>query len=199
MASVLGVHAYHSYSYYECWHDSQPVSVCPKFLANLIPSIQVIPEQHTAYHTLTIFHTGDKLKFGRQIAWKCVALWKHSSSLVAFTVKFWWHCTVKFWWHLRKFWWLSSDKFGGHSVCVWWWYQSNYRHKNHPKKYQWWSCHASLVVIWLEKWVSRMVGFETEAKVCKSSVVFRLQQEAGLQAVVAGLVTVCWSQVVSRH
>ena len=34
-----------------------------------------------------------------------------------------------------------------------------------------------------------MGGFETEAEVCtKSSVVFRLQQEAGLQAVVAGLV-----------
>ena len=32
-----------------------------------------------------------------------------------------------------------------------------------------------------------MVGFETEAKVYKSSVVFRLQQEAGLQAAVAGL------------
>ena len=34
-----------------------------------------------------------------------------------------------------------------------------------------------------------MGGFETKAEVCtKSSVVFRLQQEAGLQAVVAGLV-----------
>ena len=33
-----------------------------------------------------------------------------------------------------------------------------------------------------------MGGFETEAEVCtKSSVVFRLQQEAGLQAAVAGL------------
>ena len=57
MATVLGVHAYHSYSYYECWHDCQPVSVCPKILANIIPSNQVIPEQHTAYHTLTISHT----------------------------------------------------------------------------------------------------------------------------------------------
>ena len=98
MASVLGVQAYHSHSYYECWHDSQPVSVCPKFLANLIPSIQVIPEQHTAYHTLTIFHTGDKLKLGRQIAWKLVALWKHISSLVVFTVKFWWHFYGQVWW-----------------------------------------------------------------------------------------------------
>merc|ERR1711888_91653 len=62
----------------------QFVSVCPKILANIIPSIQVIPEQHTAYHTLTISHTGDKLKLGRQIAWKLVALWKHISSLVVF-------------------------------------------------------------------------------------------------------------------
>merc|ERR1711888_277625 len=69
----------------------QFVSVCPKILANIIPYNQVIPEQHTAYHTLTISHTGDKLKLGRQIAWKLVALWKHISSLVVFTVKFWWH------------------------------------------------------------------------------------------------------------
>ena len=44
----------------------------------------MIPEQHTAYHHLTISHTGDKLKLGRQIAWKLVALWKHISSLVVF-------------------------------------------------------------------------------------------------------------------
>ena len=71
----------------------------------------MIPEQHTAYHTLTIFHTGDKLKFGRQIAWKCVALWKHSSKLVALYGQVLVASTDKFWWH-------STDKIGGHSVCV---------------------------------------------------------------------------------
>ena len=107
----------------------QPVSVCPGSLANQIPSIQVIPEQHTAYHTLTIFHTGDKLKFGRQIAWKCVALWKHSSNLVALYGQVLVASTDKFWWH-------STDKIGGHSVCVCSVVVSvNNRHKNHPKKY----------------------------------------------------------------
>ena len=149
----------------------------------------MIPEQHTAYHTLTIFHTGDKLKFGRQIAWKLVALWKHSSSfggiygqvlvalygqvLVASTDKFWWHYT---------------DKIGGHSVCAVWWCQSTTDTRTTPRSTSgghfmqvWWSCHANLVVIWFSKSeVSWMGGFETEAEVCKSSVVFRLQQEAGL-------------------
>ena len=67
----------------------QPVSVCPENLANQIPSNQVIPEQHTAYHHLTISHTGDKLKPGRHIAWN------------------WWPCgsTFQVWW--------PADKFGG--------------------------------------------------------------------------------------
>ena len=107
-------------------------------------------------HTLTISHTGDKLKFGRQSHRSLVALWKHSSSfggiysqvLVASSFGGIYGQVLvalygQVWWHLRSF--------GGFlrtslvvSVCVW--YQFNYRHKNHPKKYQWWSCHASLVV-----------------------------------------------------
>ena len=72
----------------------------------------MIPKQHTAYHTLTISHTGDKLKPGRHIAWKLVALWKHISSLVVFYGQ----VLVAF---LRtSFGGISSDKFGGHSVCV---------------------------------------------------------------------------------
>ena len=114
-----------------------------------------------------------------------MALWKHSSSfggiysqvLVASTDKFWWH---------------STDKIGGYSVCAVWWCQSTTGTRTTPRSTSgghfmqvWWSCHANLVQ---QKWVLWMGGFETEAKVCKSSVVFRLQQEAGLQAVVAGLV-----------
>ena len=127
-----------------------------------------------------------------------MALWKHSSSfggiygqvLVASSFGGIYGQVLvalygQVWWHLRSF--------GGFlrtslvvSVCVW--YQFNYRHKNHPKKYQWWSCHASLVVNGQKSGCYWMGGIETEAEVCtKPSVVFRLQQEAGLQAAVAGL------------
>ena len=104
----------------------------------------------------------DHISHWRQAeVWKTIA--QKFGGLVEAQFKFWWHLRssfggIKFWWHTIKFggivrsslvastqfWWLSSDKFGGQCVCVW--YQFNYRHKNHPKKYQWWSCHASLVV-----------------------------------------------------
>ena len=84
----------------------------------------------------------------------------------------------------------STDKFGGHSgVCVQCGGVSPTTDtRTTPRSASgghfmqvWWSCHANLVVIWFnESEVSWMGGFETEAEVCKSSVVFRLQQEAGL-------------------
>ena len=73
-------------------------------------------------------------------------------------------------------------------VCAVWWCQSTTDTRTTPRSTSgghfmqvWWSCHANLVVIWFSKSeVLWMGGFETEAEVCKSSVVFRLQQEAGL-------------------
>ena len=76
----------------------------------------MIPKQHTAYHTLTISHTGDKLKFGRQSHRSLVALWKHSSSfggiygqvLVASSFGGIYGQVLvalygQVWWHLRSF------------------------------------------------------------------------------------------------